>query len=75
MAGDVFRIILQKNVSPFLIRKIIVIPNSSHINNFPYPKGKKSGCQRQPYLRVLKKKLIQMKWLTLNHPVVFNNKM
>ena len=74
MASDVFTIMARKNVSPFLIRKIIVIPNSSHIN-FPYSKGKKIGCQRQPYLRVLKKKLVQMKWLKLNHPVEFNNKM
>ena len=30
MASDVFTIMARKNVSPFLIRKIIVIPDISH---------------------------------------------
>ena len=75
MASDVFTIIAQKNESPFLIHKVIVIPNNFLTNNLTSPKGKKNGSQRQPYLQLLKKKLIQMNWLKLNHPVVFNNKM
>ena len=55
MASNVFTIRAQKNVSSFLICKMIVIPNIFLIRNLPFHKGKKISCQKQPYLRVLKK--------------------
>ena len=44
----------------------LVIPNSSYIHNLPYPKVKKIGQQRQPYLRVKIRILLQK----LFHPIV-----
>ena len=64
MANDVFMIMARKSVSPFFIRKIIVILIRA-----------RKLIARGGHIYKLKKKFVQMKQAILVHPVVFNNKM
>ena len=44
---------------------VFVIPNISHVNNIPYPKSKKIGFQKHPYLRIISK-IIRIRLLIRN---------
>ena len=48
---SVARLSFLSSLCSFVSSSPYVIPNSSHLHHLPYPKGKKIGCQRHPYLQ------------------------